>query len=171
MHFRNKKKSALDTYFNDPIDTDGDGNSLTLMDIMAEEDSIIDCIDLHLKSEQLHKYMQDSLEPREREILLMRYGLGGVRPLTQRECAQKLNISRSYVSRPAYCKQCLKKPVFMRVCGHCFFRVLPQGSAALIVSIGKIDKNKGGHSSIMPKRAFKQDKPGFLAFLPEIDYT
>lgn len=99
MHFRSRKKSSLDTYFNDPIDTDGDGNSLTLIDIMADDDNIVDCIDLRLKSEQLYRYIESSLGAREREILFMRYGLGGTMPLTQRECAAKLGISRSYVSR------------------------------------------------------------------------
>ena len=86
MHFRNKKKSAQDVYISDPIDTDKDGNSLTLQDIMAEDDNIVDCIDLRIKSEQ-------------RQIIIMRYGLGGTRSLTQREVAKKLDISRSYVSR------------------------------------------------------------------------
>lgn len=99
MHFRNKKKSAQDVYISDPIDTDKDGNSLTLMDIIADEENIIDCIDLHIKSEQLYHFIDGSLDERERQIIIMRYGLGGTRPLTQREVADHLNISRSYVSR------------------------------------------------------------------------
>ena len=84
MHFRNKKKSAQDVYISDPIDTDKDGNSLTLGDIM---------------SEQLYDFIACCLDERERQIIVMRYGLGGTRPLTQREVAKKLEISRSYVSR------------------------------------------------------------------------
>lgn len=99
MHFRNKKKSAQDVYISDPIDTDKDGNSLTLMDVMSEEDNIVDCIDLHIKSEQLYQFIGTALDERERQIIVMRYGLGGNRPLTQREVAKKLEISRSYVSR------------------------------------------------------------------------
>ena len=99
MHFRNKKKSAQDVYISDPIDTDKDGNSLTLQDIMAEDDNIIDFIDLHIKSEQLHTFIADALDEREQQIIIMRYGLGGTCPLTQREVAKKLDISRSYVSR------------------------------------------------------------------------
>ncbi len=99
MHFRNKKKSAQDVYISDPIDTDKDGNSLTLMDIMAEDDNIVDCIDLHIKSEQLYHFIEGALDERERQIIMMRYGLGGTRPLTQREVADHLKISRSYVSR------------------------------------------------------------------------
>lgn len=99
MHFRNKKKSAQDVYISDPIDTDKDGNSLTLMDVMSEEDNIVDCIDLHIKSEQLYQFIGTALDERERQVIVMRYGLGGNRPLTQREVAKKLDISRSYVSR------------------------------------------------------------------------
>lgn len=99
MHFRNKKKSAQDVYISDPIDTDKDGNSLTLMDIMAEDSNIIDYIDLHIKSEQLYDFISGALDERERQIIIMRYGLGGGRALTQREVAKKLDISRSYVSR------------------------------------------------------------------------
>ena len=99
MHFRNKKKSAQDVYISDPIDTDQDGNSLTLQDIMAEEDNIVDCIDLRIKSEQLHKFIQSALDDRERQIILLRYGLEGGSPLTQREVAKRLGISRSYISR------------------------------------------------------------------------
>ena len=99
MYFRNKKKSAQDVYINDPLDSDSDENSLTLMDTMADENSIFDDIELRIKSEQLHRYMIDHLSGREQEILVMRYGLAGNRSFTQREVAEKLNISRSYVSR------------------------------------------------------------------------
>ena len=99
MHFRNKKKSSQDVFISDPIDTDKDGNCLTLGDIMADESNILDSIDLRIQSDKLYRYIQESLDPRERQILTMRYGLFSTRPLTQREVAQKMNISRSYVSR------------------------------------------------------------------------
>lgn len=99
MHFRNKKKSAQDVYISDPIDTDKEGNSLTLIDVMADEDTIIDDIDLRLKSERLHRYIHEHLDAREQQIITMRYGLSGRKPLTQREVAAQLGISRSYVSR------------------------------------------------------------------------
>jgi RNA polymerase sporulation-specific sigma factor len=99
MYFRSSKKSAQDVSLNEPIDTDKDGNTLTLMDIMATEDNIVDNLDYKMKSEQLKKYIDDVLSPRERTIILFRYGLEGNEPLTQREVAQKLGISRSYVSR------------------------------------------------------------------------
>lgn len=99
MYFRNLKKSAGDVYINDPIDTDKDGNALTMIDIIAEDDNIVDNLDLKFKTQQLHQYIGEYLSSREQKIILMRYGIGGQKPLTQREVAAKLNISRSYVSR------------------------------------------------------------------------
>ncbi len=99
MFFRNGKKSAQDISMNEPIDTDKEGNALTLMDVMSVEDSIIDDLDIKIKSEKLYKYIYEILSPRERTIIELRYGLNGKIPLTQREVAQLLKISRSYVSR------------------------------------------------------------------------
>ena len=99
MHFRSLKKSAGDVYFDEPIDTDKDGNTLTLIDIIAEDDGIIDKIDLNIKSEQLYRFIDECLDERETDIIKRRYGLYGLKPLTQREVAEQLGISRSYVSR------------------------------------------------------------------------
>lgn len=99
MHFRSLKKSAGDVYFDEPIDTDKDGNQLTLIDIIAEDDGIVEKIDLNIKSEQLYRFIGECLDEREADIIKRRYGLYGCRPLTQREVADKLGISRSYVSR------------------------------------------------------------------------
>ena len=97
MFFRSSKKSAQDISMNEPIDTDKDGNVLTLMDVMATEDCICDELDTRIKSEQLRKYIRECLSVREMEILTMRYGLDGRSHLTQREVAARLDISRSYV--------------------------------------------------------------------------
>ncbi len=99
MHFRNMKKSSQDVFISDPIDTDSDGNRLTLNDIIAEDDCIIDDIDIKMKSEKLKEYIKDTLSDRETTVIELRYGLGGNEELTQREVAKLLNISRSYVSR------------------------------------------------------------------------
>ena len=99
MYFRSSKKSAQDISINEPIDTDKDGNTLTLIDIMATEDNILDKLDYKIKSEQLKQYVNEVLSEREKTIIRLRYGLGGTKPLTQREVAQRLGISRSYVSR------------------------------------------------------------------------
>lgn len=99
MYFRSAKKSARDVYLDEPVDIDKDGNSMSLMDIIAEDDNMVDRIDTMIKSRQLYGFVENSLDDREREIILYRYGLYGKKPLTQREVAEKLDISRSYVSR------------------------------------------------------------------------
>lgn len=98
MHFRAKRRTAQDVSFSEPIDTDRDGNELTLLDVVAGEDTLCEDTELKINGEKLHRYLHEELEPREREILVLRYGLVND-PLTQREVAARLNISRSYVSR------------------------------------------------------------------------
>ncbi len=99
MFFRSAKKSARDVYLDEPVDTDKDGNSMSLMDIIAEDDNMVDRIEVMIHSKQLYGFIEESLDEREKEIIRHRYGLYGLKPLTQREVADKLNISRSYVSR------------------------------------------------------------------------
>lgn len=99
MYFRANKRQNLEVRLNDPIDSDKDGNVLALVDILSFEENIDDTVDLKLKIQKLYDYIQRVLFPRECEIIKMRYGLLNSRPLTQREVAQHLCISRSYVSR------------------------------------------------------------------------
>lgn len=99
MFFRNGKKTQQDVSLNEAIDSDKDGNQLTLMDIISVEDNIVDNLDIKIKSEKLREYINEVLSPREKTVINLRYGLDGSDPLTQREIAKKLNISRSYVSR------------------------------------------------------------------------
>ena len=99
MHFRNIKKTAQDVFISDPIDTDREGNAITLMDIIADETNIVEDIDKQIKLKLLNTYLNDALTPRERIIIRMRYGIGYKKEYTQREVAKKLDISRSYVSR------------------------------------------------------------------------
>ena len=99
MYFRSVKKSANDVSISDPIECDGDGGALTLMDVFSDEDTMIDQLDQKIRAGQLRKAVAALDDPREKEIVILRYGLSGDRPLTQREIAAKLNISRSYVSR------------------------------------------------------------------------
>ncbi len=99
MYFRNQKKSAQDIYMSDPIDTDKDGNALTLIDVIADDGDIIDNLDIKIKSEKLSRYIKEVLSDREQLIIKLRYGLDGSDELTQREVAKLLKISRSYVSR------------------------------------------------------------------------
>ncbi|MEE0808869.1 MAG: RNA polymerase sporulation sigma factor SigK [Acutalibacteraceae bacterium] len=99
MYFRNLKKTAQDVYISDPIDNDKDGNTLTLIDVIADEGDIEEEIDTKMKIEKLRVILNGTLDERETEIIKLRYGLNGENELTQREIAKKLNISRSYVSR------------------------------------------------------------------------
>lgn len=99
MYFRNLRKSAQDVSLNDTIDTDKDGNPLTLMDILADDRNIDDDIDTRMNLQVLRRYIDSELTPREREIIIYRYGLTGKAPQPQRELAKRLNISRSYISR------------------------------------------------------------------------
>ena len=97
MYFRSRRKSLQDVSISDPIDIDKDGNSLTLMDVMSEDDNLIDQLDCKMKMEQLYRLLEEKLSPRQREVLTCRYGLYGMRSQTQREVAARLGISRSYV--------------------------------------------------------------------------
>jgi len=99
MFFRGVRKTSRDIYLEDPVDVDKDGNSMCLMDIIAEDDCIVDMIDTRMKTAKLGDFINRCLDGREREIIILRYGLCGKRPLTQREVAEKMQISRSYVSR------------------------------------------------------------------------
>ena len=99
MFFRNQKKTAQDVYISDPIDTDKDGNALTLIDVIADKRDIFEEIDTKLKLERLKVILPVCLDKRERQIIEMRYGLNNTPELTQQQIAKKLKISRSYVSR------------------------------------------------------------------------
>lgn len=98
MHFRSRKKNAQEVFIDDPIDTDKDGNVLTLMDIVADEGDFVEDLEQEARAKEVREALE-RLEEREREILILRYGIYGGKPLTQREIAAKLDISRSYVSR------------------------------------------------------------------------
>ena len=84
---------------NDTIDMDHDGNPLTYIDIIKVDDTIADDIDEKWKIARALRYIRDELDERERQIIVMRYGLDNRPSITQREVAQQLGISRSYVSR------------------------------------------------------------------------
>lgn len=99
MYFRSRKKYISDTSLNEVLDTDKDGNPLTYMDILCTDDDIAEKIDSKIKIERLMKSIDKCLNKREKQIVFMRYALGFSRPMTQKEIAKKLGISRSYVSR------------------------------------------------------------------------
>ena len=99
MFFRSKKRTGMEVPINDTIDVDKDGNPLTYLDIISVEESIEADLDLKGHIEKIRTLVDELLPPREREIIVLRYGLKGYKPRTQREVAAYLGISRSYVSR------------------------------------------------------------------------
>ena len=98
MHFRKKKRAANEISLNEHIETDKDGNELSLIDVIAEEDKILDSVYRKMCVEQLIKGIRTQLDDRERTIIELRYGLTEP-PLTQKQTAQRLGVSRSYISR------------------------------------------------------------------------
>ncbi len=99
MFFRAQKKLSCEVSINETIDTDKDGNPLTFSDIIACEDTIADDIEAKIYSKKAIEIIKSRLTPRERKIIILRYGLNNEKALTQRQIAEMLNISRSYVSR------------------------------------------------------------------------
>lgn len=99
MNFRSAKKTAGDVYMNEPVETDKDGNALTLLDLLDDGTDIHEQVDTLIRSRLLRRFLSECLDQREYHIIVLRYGLCGCSPHTQNETAEKLGISRSYVSR------------------------------------------------------------------------
>ena len=99
MYFRAGRKTAQDVSISEPIETDRDGNALTLADVIADDFCLADLSERRICAEKLDGLLQSELTPRERKILALRYGLIGGEERPQREVARMLGISRSYVSR------------------------------------------------------------------------
>ena len=104
MYFRKIKHRQNDLLITDPIESDGEGNSLTIADIISSGINVENDVELKINSELLYKFISQELTDREREIICKRYGVadkdGSVcMPMTQREIAKQMKISRSYISR------------------------------------------------------------------------
>ena len=99
MHFRSQKKLQGEVSLSDTLETDKDGNSLFLLDVVGVEDTMMEELDTKDTYARLRKLVKECLTEREMDIIQQRYGLGGCRPRTQRELAAEYGISRSYVSR------------------------------------------------------------------------
>ena len=99
MYFRSRKKLQGEVSLNDSLDSDADGESLYLMDVVGVEDTMY--LDIQDRDDclRVRRLVHECLTEREEEVIISRYGLGGRMPRTQREVAKKLGISRSYVSR------------------------------------------------------------------------
>lgn len=99
MHFRANRKSSNEISLSETLDHDSDGNSMELMDMISCEVKNLQAVDNNDQYKQLYEHITKNLQPREQQIIQLRYGLGGNEPLTQREIASMYGISRSYISR------------------------------------------------------------------------
>ena len=99
MYFRNIRKNATDVYLGDSIEMDKDGTPLTIQETISDSRDLAEDLEQKIRWEKVSKIIQNISDSREKEIIILRYGLNNKKPLTQREVAQRLNISRSYVSR------------------------------------------------------------------------
>ena len=99
MYFRGQRKSATDVSLSDYIETGKDGTALSLMDVICSEDDLFEQLSDKEIYAKLYEKIDECLDERERRIILLRYGIGNRKALTQREIAAMCGISRSYVSR------------------------------------------------------------------------
>ena len=99
MFFRSQKKLQGEVSLSETLETDKDGNDLSLMDVVGVEDTMLDDLDARESQVRVRKLVEECLTEREADIIRQRYGLGGRQPRTQRELAADYGISRSYVSR------------------------------------------------------------------------
>lgn len=115
MMFRARKKTTREISLYEPIGTDKEGNEISLLDVcMQEQMDIVERMDLDEKTSKLSGLIEDKLDEREKEIIYLRYGLNGMKEMTQWEIGQLLGISRSYVSRiEKKALQKLKKAYFL----------------------------------------------------------
>jgi RNA polymerase sporulation-specific sigma factor len=99
MSFRGARKSAGDLSLSEALDVEEEGGSLSILDVLAQEDDLAERIDRAESCRRLRSAVERELTEREAEIIRLRYGLGGEEVLTQRQVAERFRISRSYVSR------------------------------------------------------------------------
>ena len=105
MHFRSGRKRAQDVSLSDCIESGDQGNALSLMDVIREDDDMLDRITARENARRVRSAVDRCLTEQERQVIVLRYGLFGQSALRQREVAERTGISRSYVSRPGYCKR------------------------------------------------------------------
>ncbi len=99
MYFRSRRKLQGEVSLSDTLENDGEGNNLSLMDVIRVDDTMLEDLDIKESCQKVRALVDRCLTPREARIISLRYGLTGRRPQTQREIAQQCRISRSYVSR------------------------------------------------------------------------
>ena len=99
MYFRSQRKSAQDVSLSDYIETGADGAPLELMDVVSQEEDLLEQVSTRQMTRQVCRAVDTVLSDQERTVIMLRYGLGGQQPHRQREVAEKIGLSRSYVSR------------------------------------------------------------------------
>ena len=99
MYFRSQRKYQGDVSLSDSIDSDRDGNALSLMDVISVDDDMLENLDTKDSCAKVRRCVESCLSEREAKVITLRYGLDGEVPRTQREIAASCGISRSYVSR------------------------------------------------------------------------
>ncbi len=99
MYLRANRKRAAELSLSEALEADEDGGGLTLQDLLSEESDLDERLSLKERAASLYCAVETVLDSREQQVVRLRYGLHGKIPLTQREAAEKLGISRSYVSR------------------------------------------------------------------------
>ena len=99
MYFRSQRKSAQDVSLSDYIETGAEGAPLELMDVLSEDCDVLEEVSGRETVARLRRAVERCLSEQERQVVVLRYGLGGEAPLRQRQVAERLGISRSYISR------------------------------------------------------------------------
>ncbi len=99
MYFRSQRKLQGEVSLSDTLDAEGESNSLSLMDVIRVDDTMLEQLSAKDAGAAVRACVEQCLDPREQQVISLRYGLSGSAPLTQREIAQTCGISRSYVSR------------------------------------------------------------------------
>ena len=99
MYLRSSKRLSAEVSLYEPIESDAEGNALAIMDVLKTEDTVPGEVAKRIQTARALECINSVLNVRERRIIKARYGLYGTRPLTQTETAERLGISRSYVSR------------------------------------------------------------------------
>ena len=99
MHFRSQRKSAQDVSLSDFIETGGDGTALSLMDVVSDDEDLLERVSSREAAARVVAAVDRVLTDQERQVIVLRYGLGSCQPQRQREVARRIGISRSYVSR------------------------------------------------------------------------
>ena len=107
MYFRGQKKTAGDVSLSGVLESDGEGDGPSILDTIADDSDLLEDLARHDAVVEVRQAVSAALSGREAEIIRLRYGLNGTQPLPQREVAEKMGISRSYVYRRAYGKFCM----------------------------------------------------------------